>query len=149
MATCGLAPVPVPSAGCGVQGQPQLLGEKETSPFLPLPKVITTNQPYYKSSVQHSYILSLTPQAGLPEDFCEFVSQVHKQSQNRSVQPRPVTSAAPQCLCHTRAAPAGGGITVVALFRHLPKTFALCLLRALGSSAAPQILKAHCYLVSI
>lgn len=76
MATCGLAPVPVPSAGCGVQGQPQLLGEKETSPFLPLPKVITTNQPYYKSSVQHSHILSLTPQAKLPEDFCEFVSQV-------------------------------------------------------------------------
>lgn len=147
MATCGLAPVPVPSAGCGVQGQPQLLGEKETSPFLPLPKVITTNQPYYKSSIQHSYILSLTPQAGLPEDFCEFVSQVCFTNRAKTAlynHSLSATSAAPQCLCHTRAARAGGGITVVPCFDTFQR-----LLRALGSSAAPQILKAHCYLVSI
>lgn len=105
MATCGLAPVPVPSAGCGVQGQLQLLGEKEISPFLPLPKEITTNWPHYKSSVQHSYILSLTPQAGLPEDFCKIVSEVCFTNRAKTAlynHSLSVTTAAPQSLCHTQ-----------------------------------------------
>lgn len=114
------------------------------SPFLSLPKVTVTNWPYYKSSFQCSYILSL---AGLPEDFCELVSKIY--------------FTEPKLLCGTTATTAAPSASArpkqhmqswhhsSALLPHLPNTCALCLLHAPGSSAASEILKAHCYLVSI
>lgn len=71
------------------------------SPFLSLPKVTVTNWPYYKSSFQCSYVLSL---AGLPEDFCELVSKIYFTNRAQTALWDHGHHSSPQCLCQTQAA---------------------------------------------